>query len=131
MYDYNSNAILSETIKNKQAATICDAFLKIHKVLKAIGSEPKVYIMNNKCSSDLKEDMKKYEIDFQLDPPHIHRQNAAEQALRTYKNHFISGFSTTYPDLPTSEWYQLLSQCVIILNLLRNSRVNPSLSSYA
>ena len=59
MYDYDSNAILDEPIKNRQAKTIRDAFLNIHKVLKERGSETKVYIMENECSSDLKEDMKK------------------------------------------------------------------------
>ena len=47
------------------------------KFLKARGSEPKFYIMDNECSSDLKEAMKKYGIDFQLAPPHMHRKNAA------------------------------------------------------
>ena len=87
--------------------------------------------MDNKCSIDLKEAMKKYEIDFQLDPPHMHRQNTAERAIRTCKNHFISELSTTDPDLPIREWDRILSQCVITLNLLRNSRVNPALSAYA
>ena len=62
MYDYDSNAIISETIKNRQAATIRDAFLKINKFLKARGRDPKVYIMYNKCYSYLKEAMKKYGI---------------------------------------------------------------------
>ena len=47
VYDYDSNSILAEPIKNRQAATIRDAFLKVQKVLKAIGSNPKVYIMDN------------------------------------------------------------------------------------
>ena len=41
MYDYDSNAILVEPIKNRQAETIRDAFLNIQKVLKARGSDPK------------------------------------------------------------------------------------------
>ena len=53
MYDYDSNEIRAKPIKNRQAATIHDAFLKIHKILKSRGSDPKVYIMENKCSSDL------------------------------------------------------------------------------
>ena len=77
MYDYDSNVILAETIKNRQAATIRNAFLNIHKVLTARGIDPKVYILENDCSGDLKEAMKKYEIDFQLAPQHIYRQNAA------------------------------------------------------
>ena len=131
MYDYDSNAILSEPIKNRQAATIRDAFLNIHKILKSRGSDPKVYIMNDECSSDLKEAMKKYKIDFQLDSPHVHRQNAVEREIQKFKNHFISRLSTTYPDFPISEWGQLLSQCMTTLNIHRNSRVSASLSAYA
>ena len=59
MYDYDSNSILSKPINNKQAATIRCAFLKIHRILKSRESKPKVYIMENECSSDLKEAMKK------------------------------------------------------------------------
>ena len=128
---YDGNAILAETIKNGQAATIHNSFLEIQKVLKARGNNPKVYIMENDFSSDLKEDMKKQEIDFQLDPRHMHRQNAAERAIITYKNHFISGLLATDPYLPISEWDRLLSQCVITLNLLQNSRLNQDLSAYA
>ena len=59
MYDNGRNEILSEPINNRQTATICDVFFKIHKVLKARGSKPKVYIMENECSSDLKKAMEK------------------------------------------------------------------------
>ena len=125
IYDSDSNEILVEPIN------IRNVFLKIHKVLKARRSNTKVYIMDNEYSSDLKEAMKKYEIDFQLAPPHMHRQDSAQRAIRTCKNHFTSGFSMTDTNISISEWDQLLSQCVITLLLLRNSRVNPDLSSYA
>ena len=62
--------------------------------------------------------MKKYEIDFQLAPPHIHRRNAADRAIVTYKNHFMSGLLTTDPDLQISKWDRLPSQHTITLNLL-------------
>ena len=100
MYDYDRNVILFEQIKSRQAATIHDKFLNIHKIVKARGSDPKFYIMYNKCSIDLKEAMKKYEIYFQLYPTHMNRKNVAERAIITYKNHFISGFSTIDPDFP-------------------------------
>ena len=60
MYDYDSNTILAEPIKNSQTSTICDALLKFYKVLKERGSDPKIYIMFNYCSSYLKEAMKNY-----------------------------------------------------------------------
>ena len=87
--------------------------------------------MDNELSIDLKESIKKYKIYFQLYPPHMHRRNVAERSIRTCKNHFISGFSTIDPYFPISEWDQLISQCFINLNLLRNYRSNPSLSAYA
>ena len=87
--------------------------------------------MDNESSSDMKYSMTKHEISFQLAPPHIHRRNAAEQAIRTFKNHFVAGFSTTDPNFSVSEWDQFLDQATITLNLLRQSRVNPKLSAYA
>ena len=45
--------------KNGQSETIRDALLKIHKILRSRGSDPKVYIMENECSSYLKEAIKK------------------------------------------------------------------------
>ena len=100
MYEYNRNAVLVEPIKNRQAATIRDAFLRVLKVLKERCSNPKVYIMDNEYFSDLKESIKRYEIDLQLAPPHMHRRNAAEQSIRTCKNHFIAVFSMIDPYFP-------------------------------
>ena len=45
VYDFDSNVILSGG--EWQAATIRDAFHKIHNILKSRGSYPKVYITNN------------------------------------------------------------------------------------
>ena len=87
--------------------------------------------MYNECSSELKYATKKYAITFQLAPPHMYRLNAAEQGIITCKNHFISVFSTTDPYFPIIKWDCLLSQCIITLNLIRNSRVKPDLPAYA
>ena len=87
--------------------------------------------MDNEASSNMKNFMTKHKISFQLAPPHMHRRNAAERAIRTFKNHFVAGFSTTDPNFSVSEWEQLLDQVTITLNLLRPSRVNPKLSAYA
>ena len=87
--------------------------------------------MDNECSNDLKEAMKKYNIYFQLAPPHVHRLNAAEQSIRTFQNCFIYVFSTTDPYFPIRKLDRVLSKCMITLNLLRNYRVNLDLSAYA
>jgi hypothetical protein len=61
----------------------------------------------------------------------MHRRNAAERAIRTYKNHFVAGLSTCDPTFPMHLWCRLIAQANITLNLLRASRLNPQLSAYA
>ena len=68
---------------------------------------------------------------FQLVPPHIHRRNAAERAIRTFKNHFIAGLASTDKLFPLHLWDRLVPQAEITLNLLRNSRLHPHLSAYS
>ena len=75
--------------------------------------------------------MYKYNIDFQLAPPNMHHQNAAEWVIQFCKNIFISGFSTTRPDLPIIKWDHLLFQCLITLNILLKAIFNPDLSAYS
>ena len=131
VYDYDSNAILTEPIKNRQAASIRDGFNKIVNRLKERGAKPKLYILDNEISGEFKSALKKHKVDFQLAPPNQHRRNAAERAIQTFKNHFLAGIASTNPKFPISEWDRLLEQATITLNLLRNSRINPRLSAYA
>jgi hypothetical protein len=63
-------------------------------------------------------------------PPHIHRRNAAERAIRTFKNHFIAGLCSAAEDFPSRLWDKLLPQAELTLNLLQASRVNPTISAY-
>ena len=60
----------------------------------------------------------------------MHRRNAAERAIQTWKNHFLAGIATLDPNFPIQEWDRLLPQCGITINLLRSSRRQPNLSSY-
>ena len=87
--------------------------------------------MDNEASKELKNDIVKYKIKYQLTPPNIHRINAAERAIRTFKNHFIAGLATVDPAFPIREWDRLLPQAELTLNLLRTSRLNPKVSAHA
>ena len=129
LYDYDSNLIQGEPIKNRQAKTIVEAWEKLHKHLTTHGHQTKNFILDNECSRDLKLALKKHEKTYELTPPNMHRQNAAERAIRTFKNHLLSGLATCDPNFPISEWDRLIPQATITLNLLRSSRVNPKLSA--
>ena len=43
-------------------------------------------------------------------PPKIHRRNAAERAIQTFKNHFLAGIATYNPKFPINEWDRLFQQ---------------------
>ena len=68
-------------------------------------------------------------VSYQMVPPGIHRRNAAERAIRTFKNHFIAGLSSTDSNFPIHLWDKLLDQAILSLNLLRGSRVSPTKSA--
>ena len=54
-------------------------------------------------------------VSYQLVPPGIHRRNAAERAIRTFKNHFIAGLSSTDSNFPMHLWDKLLDRAVLSL----------------
>jgi hypothetical protein len=131
VYDHDSNTILQNALKNKTGAEIKRGWTSIHERLSRGGSQPKMYILDNEASADLKKGLKKYGLEYQLVPPHVHRRNAAERAIQTFKNHLLAFLATCDPEFPISEWDRLLFQAELTLNLLRSSRVNPKLSAYA
>ena len=55
MYDYDSNAILATAVKNRQAATLKDAFIELYSRLKYTGNAPTFFILDNECSNELKK----------------------------------------------------------------------------
>ena len=79
----------------------------------------------------IKKTIKIYNGNYQLAPPHQHRQNAAETAVKTVKKHLLSGLATCHKEFPITEWDRLLPQAELTLNLLRNSRVKTHLSAWA
>ena len=88
-------------------------------------------MLDNECSNELKSAFFKHDIGFQLDKPHLHRADAAERAIRTFKEHFKAGLASLDPDFPVREWDRLIPQGEMTLNLLRASRINPKLSAFA
>ena len=63
-------------------------------------------------------------------PPNIHRSNAAERAIRTFKKHFKAILGAVDPKFPLHLWCRLLHQAEMTLNMLRPCRLNPKMSAY-
>ena len=85
MYDFDANAILCAPLKNRQAKSITEAWTQLHERLTKHGHETKHFILDNMCSSDLKLALIKNDKKYELTPPNIHRRNAAERAIHTFK----------------------------------------------
>ena len=64
-------------------------------------------------------------------PPHTHRSNAAERAVRTFKAHFLSILVSVAPDFPRNLWDLLLPQAELTLNFLRQATLDPSQSAWS
>mgnify|MGYP003333570057 CR=1 FL=1 len=130
-YDYDSNCILVAPLKNKDSHKIIKGWKGNHHLLTSAGAAPQHYILDNEFSNDFKTVLRHSNITFEQVPPHVHRCNAAERAIHTFKNHFLAGLASMDPTFPIKQWDQLLQQAEITLNLLHCSRVHPNLSAYA
>jgi hypothetical protein len=103
----------------------------IYDELTAKGLRPLFQTMDNEASTALKTFLTAREMKFQLVPPRVHRQNAAERAIETFKNHFLAGICSADKPFPLHLWDSFIPRAVIMLNLLIQSRINPKLSAYA
>jgi hypothetical protein len=90
LIEIDSNAILVEARKTHSAREIIRAYLVLVTCLRNAGVTPKMHILDNKCSKEVKEQIHKNNMTFQLVPPHDHRRNIAKKAIQTFKGHFIS-----------------------------------------
>ena len=63
--------------------------------------------------------------------PYNKQVNAAERALRTFKNHIIAGLCTTNKIFLIQLWDRLIKQAEDTLNMPRAARENPPLSAEA
>lgn len=118
-------------MSSKSGPDILAAYKRAHALLTSRGLRPRLQRLDNEASAALQQFMHSEEVDFQLAPPHVHRRNAAERAIHTFKNHLIAGLCSTDKHFPLNLWNRLLPQAIITLNLLRKSCINPLLSTYA
>ena len=125
-----SNAILAIPLRNRAERLLIDAYADLYQQLTSQGLRPRLQISNNKCSAAFRRFLSKNKIKLQLVPPYDHRTNPAEQAIDTFKSHFIAGLASLPSNFPLHLWDRLLPHAMTTLNLLRPSWLNPKLSAY-
>jgi hypothetical protein len=86
--------------------------------------------MDNQANEVIKKYLTLKNCENMLVEPHNHRVNAADRAIQTFKAHFISALATTDSDFPLQLWDRLTPQVVSTLNMLRPSRIDPTILAY-
>jgi hypothetical protein len=128
-YVYDCNYVKFIPMKYRSASEWVKAYDTVHQELTVKGFKPKLQTLDNEASTTLENFFTANDIAYQLVPPHCHRRNAAERAIRTFKEHFVAGISPVDPTFPLHLWDRLLPQAEITLNLLRTLRLHPQLST--
>jgi hypothetical protein len=80
-------------MKSRSASEWVKAYDSINQELTLKGFKPKLQTLDNEASVALKNFFTVNDIAYQLVPPHCHRHNSAERAIRTFKEHFVAGLS--------------------------------------
>jgi hypothetical protein len=92
---------------------------------------PKMHILDNECSAKFKERIKSNKMQYQLVPPHDHRRNISEKVIQVFKADFITFLCGADKSCPLHLWNRLLGQAEHTLNMLRTSKMTPTVSAYA
>ena len=111
-------------MKKRTYTEIVRAYAKLSDYLIDIGMQPIFQILDNEASQALQREIRTRNYDFQLVPPHMHRRNTVERAIRTFKNHFVSGLCSSHEEFQMQLWCRLLPQATLTLNLLQIYRLN-------
>ena len=132
MVEIDSNAILVEPMKSRNDDEMIRAYDVLVTRLQRAGIIPRKHVLDNEVSNNMKEHIRKdWKLELELVPPGCHRRNAAEVAIRNFKNHFLSILAGVADDFPLSLWDRLLPQTEVTLNLIRQSNATPKVSAYA
>jgi Reverse transcriptase (RNA-dependent DNA polymerase) len=131
LYDQTSNHIFAEPIQSTSDADITKAFEKVIGMLQKAGINPDLHMLDNQCGKLQIAALERLGIKHQVVPPGMHRRNAAERAIQTFKDHFISILCGTDDTFPLKIWDKLIPQAVLTLNLMRGSRMNSKHSAHS
>ena len=125
----DSDVILVEPMKNTSSEMI-RAYQALLSRLHAANITPKHHISDNECLDEFKATIKSNNTTYQLVPPHDHCRNCAEEVIQIFKDHFIAILCGADKEFPLTLRDLLLPQAKATLNMLRPSRMTPTVSAY-
>ena len=109
MVKIDTNAVLVAPMKNRTYAEMQHAYLQLLNRIKGAGFAPKHHVLDNEISDSMKS-LIKSNCQLELVPTHCHRSNAAEVAIKAFKQQFLSILAGVARYFPKSQLEILLLQ---------------------
>jgi hypothetical protein len=117
VYHYKSNTILAVPIPNFMDESILMAYQTQLELLETKGHKIQLNVMDNQACNVVKTYLATKGCHNVIVEPNNHRANAAEQAIQTFKAHFISALATTDSNFPLQLWDCLTPHVTATLNM--------------
>jgi hypothetical protein len=110
LHHVDSNSSWSEAMQNQSGGKVILARTRALAWMQCRGLIPKHKTLNNQASAKYKATIEASGMTYELVPPEEHRRNMAENAIQTFKDHFVGVLSGCAPSMPIHLWCQLLPQ---------------------
>ena len=131
-YHCDANLILAEPFMSRKDKHRLLAYDKLMQRLRENKLTVDLQILDNEANVEYKRVIKrKWNANYQLLPPNTHRSNAAERAIFTFEEQFLSILAGVAPYFPSNLWDLFLPQTEQTLNLLRQATIDPSISAWS
>ena len=130
MFSEGSNYIKVIPMKSRNKSSYLSAHKEGLTWFEDHGYKPTFQRLDNETSQDFAMHLRSNGITIDLAPPHMHRRNKAERAIRTWKNHFIATIAGVDPSFPMCAWNELIMQAEITINMLRAAPTQPRQSAW-
>ena len=123
-------SIYAVKIKNGKTASLEQGLMKLYADLHKAGINPLLHQLDNETSKELRKEIEKNELDYQIASQGDHQLNSAERAIQTFKSHFIAILYGTDSSFPAKQWDRLIKQAVMTLNMCQPFHINWKLSAH-
>ena len=117
-YNYDTNYVHTVPVEDLTDATIIKTFDKIFKDMEK-SHKPCLNITNNQAVASLEQYLEQKHCKWHFVEPSNHQDNAAGQAIQTWKNNSIRGLCSTNREWPLLLWDQLMEQGTVTLIFCR------------
>jgi len=129
-YVYKLNTILLRTMKNREDKEMVTAFKSCYNELTTKGHYPTLHVLDNECSSAVKEYITSERTDIQFVEAYNHRVDVAKHGCKAAKYHTIDTLCTIDPSCPVQLWDRFVPQIEATLNIMRTSQIDKTKSAY-